>query len=155
MEVQKVIKVYNRGKILGKHREHNNEPKDGETAKLKRHIRHLEKENKKLKSELRSYEKALAKNITFLKEKTNDLTLEELIKGANEELNLKQIKKESFDSFEMMKKKWSCYICDAGIMKFIVIPHGDSQHYFRKCSNPKCVNRTEAKELTEEVDKGL
>lgn len=131
------------------------EEKDGEVARLKRHIRHLEKENKQLKSECRSYEKALSKNITFLKERTNTLTLEDLIKGANEELNLQQIKKESFDSFENMKKKWACYECEAGIMKFIVVPHGEMQHYFRKCSNPKCTNRTEAKELTETVDKGI
>lgn len=129
--------------------------KDGEVGRLKRHIHHLEKENKKLKSELRSYEKALSKNITFLKEKTSDLSLEDLITGANNELNLQQIKKASFDEFSVMKRKWACYKCEIGIMKFIVIPRGDANHYFRKCSNPRCDNRTELKELTDDVDKGI
>ena len=131
------------------------EPKDGEVAKLKKHIRHQDKEIARLKSELRSYEKALSKNIMFLKERTNDLTLEDLVKGANDELNLQQIKKATFDNFDAMKKKWCCYKCELGIMKFITIPRGETIHYLRKCSNPKCDNRTELKELTDDVDKGI
>lgn len=133
----------------------NKEPKDGEITKLKKHIRHLEKENSMLKSQLRTYDKALAKNVTFLKERTNDLTLEDLIKGANAELNLQQIKKTSFDNFDAMKKKWCCHLCSVGIMKFISFPKGETDYYFRKCSNPRCSNRTELKELTEDVDKGV
>jgi len=131
------------------------EEKSGEVGRLKKHIRHLENEITQLKSQLRSYDKALSKNITFLKERTSDLTLEDLIKGANAELNLRQIKKATFDEFDTMKKKWCCYKCEKGIMKFITIPRGETTHYLRKCSNPKCDNRTELKELIDGVDKGI
>lgn len=147
--------IVNKGLTLGKHKEYNREEKDGETGRLKKHIRHLENEITKLKSQLRSYEKALSKNIMFLKERTVDLSLEDLIIGANAELNLQQIKKASFDNFDTMKKKWCCYKCEVGIMKFITIPRGETTHYLRKCSNPKCDNRTELKELVDGVDKGI
>lgn len=138
-----------------KHNDYSHEPKDGEKAKLKRHIHHLEKEIKRLKSELRTYEKALATNVVFLKEKTKNLTLEELIQGAQEELNLQQIKEVKIDKFEEMKQKWACFECNVGIMKFISFPKGPEIYYFRKCSNPRCNHRTEGKLLTEEVDKGV
>jgi hypothetical protein len=129
--------------------------KDGQTAKLKRRIHHLEKENKQLKSELRSYEKALSKNITFIKEKSRGLSLEDLIAGANADLNLQQITDEKIDLFKDLKKKWECNVCNTGIMKFIVIPRGNDNYYFRKCSVPNCKNRTEAKILTDNVDRGV
>lgn len=139
----------------GRNQDFSTDEKSGQVATLKRRVHHLEKENKQLKSELRSYEKALAKNVTFLKEKTTNLSLEDLIAGANDELNLQQIKDKKVDTFDEMKKKWNCYECNIGIMKFIVVPKGEDNHYFRRCSNPKCLHRTELKLLTEEVDKGL
>lgn len=131
------------------------EPKDGEVAKLKKHIRHLEKENSLLKSQLRTYDRVFSKNVTFLKEKTRGLSLEDLIIGANNELNLEAIKSEKVNTYEDLQKKWKCYECEVGLMKLIIIPRADSNAYFRKCSNPKCGHRTEAKEHTEEVDKGV
>lgn len=136
----------------GKHKTYEKEEKDGETARLKRHIRHLEKENARIKSELRTYERVFNKNITFLKERTKGLSLEELIKGAQEELNLQEIKEERSQKFEDMQKKWKCFKCDEGVMKLIIIPHGGGSNYFRLCSNPKCKNRTEVKEYTENVE---
>lgn len=128
------------------------EEKDGEVGKLKRHIHHLEKENKKLKSELRTYERVFSKNITFLKEKTRGLSLEDLIAGANAELNAQQITEEKVQKFEDLQRKWQCYKCSEGVMKLIVIPHGGGSKYFRLCSNPKCKNRTDVKEYTDEVE---
>jgi hypothetical protein len=139
----------------GGNRNYDNEEKDGQTAKLKKRIHHLEKENTKLKSDCRTYEKALSKNIVFLKEKTDSLSLEDLINGVNADLNLQQIKATKVDSFEEMKKKWCCFECNIGIMKFISFPKAGDNYYFRKCSNPRCNHRTEAKILTEEVDKGI
>ena len=112
--------------------------------------------DKKLKSELRTYDKAFNKNIVFLKEKTNDVCLEDLIKGANAELALKDIKANVIHKFEDLKKKWQCHVCTEGLMKLIIIPNGlGGSRYYRNCSNPKCLNRTEVKEYTEEVDKGV
>lgn len=128
--------------------------KDGGVGRLKRHIHHLEKENKKLKSELRTYERVFNKNITFLKERTRGLSLEDLIAGANAELSLQEIKEEKVHKFEDIQKKWECYQCNEGVLKLIIIPRGDGNSYFRQCSNPKCKHRTDLKEYTEDVDKG-
>lgn len=131
------------------------EPKDGEVSKLKKHIRHLEKENSQLKSQLRTYDRVFTKNVTFLKEKTRGLSLEDLIIGANAELNLEQIKEEKVNSFQDLQKKWQCFQCEVGILKMVIIPRGDGNSYFRQCSNPKCRHRTDMKEYTEAVDKGV
>lgn len=140
---------------MGKHRELNSESKDGEVGKLKKHIRHLENEITKLKSELRTYDRVFNRNITFLKEKTRGLSLEDLITGANAELNLQQIKDEKVNNYEDMQRKWKCFSCEVGVMKLVIIPHGEDNAYFRKCSNKTCDHRTEAKIYTEEVDKGI
>lgn len=136
-------------------RDCNKEEKSGEVAKLKKHIRHQDKEIALLKSQLKTYERVFNKNVTFLKEKTRGLSLEDLITGANAELNLEAIKEEKVNSFQDLQKKWQCYQCTVGVLKMIIIPRGNTNAYFRKCSNPKCGYRTEAKEYTEEVDKGV
>lgn len=137
-------------------RNYDTEEKDGRLASLKKRIHHLENENKKLKSELRTYDRVFNKNITFLKEKTRGLSLEDLIQGAQEELNLEQIKSTKVHKYEDMEAKWKCFQCSVGVLKMIIIPRGDNGNsYFRRCSNPKCAHRTELKEYTEEVDKGV
>lgn len=134
-------------------KDYRKEEKSAEIGKLKKHIRHQDKEIARLKSELRTYEKAFNKNITFLKERTRTLSLDDLLKGAQEELNLQQIKEETAHKFEDLQKKWKCFECDGGIMKLIIVPSiGGGSRYFRRCSNPKCKNRTDVKEYTEEVE---
>ncbi len=141
---------------MGKsNRDCNKEEKSGEVGKLKKHIRHLENEITKLKSQLRTYDRVFSKNVTFLKEKTRGLSLEDLIIGANNELNLEAIKEEKVNSFADLQKKWQCFECSVGVMKLIIIPRGDGNTYFRQCSNPKCRHRTSIKEYTEDVDKGV
>ena len=71
------------------------EEKDGQITKLKNRIRNLEKENNKLKSDLKSYDKAFIKTTKFLKDNTKDISLEQLIKGANEDKTLKEVQKEN------------------------------------------------------------
>jgi len=139
----------------GRNQDYSTDEKSGQVKKLKGHIKTLEHEIKRLKSELRTYEKALHKNVTFLKERTQNVSLEELISGANEELNLQQINEKKNDSFEQMRIKWECHVCRVGIMKFISIPKGDDTYYFRKCSLVNCKNRTETKLLEGNVDRGL
>lgn len=131
------------------------EPKDGEVKKLKAHIRHQDKEIARLKSELRSLEAAFSKNITFLKSKTNQLDLHTLIEAANEEINLAQIEDKEENKIDNHRKRWICYSCETNVLKIVIIPKGEDRYYFRKCSNPKCSKRTEAKLLTENVDMGI
>lgn len=134
----------------GKHRIYGSEEKDATTKKYKDHIRKLENEITKLKSQLRTYDRAFTKNVMFLKEKTNDLTVEDLIAGAEKELTLKVIKDEKKDKFAEMERKWKCFQCNEGIMKLIIVPGIETNRYFRKCS--MCVHRTEVKEYTEDVE---
>lgn len=129
---------------------HRKEPKDGEIKKLKAHIRHQDKEIARLKSELKTIERAFSKNIVFLKERSNELSIEDLIRGADEEMSLKEIKDDKKDRFEELKRKWSCRKCDEGILRLIIVPGLEYNRYFRKCSI--CSNRTRVKEHTNEVE---
>jgi predicted nucleic acid-binding Zn-ribbon protein len=126
------------------------EEKSGEVKKLKAHIRKLEHEISRLKSELKTYDRAFQKNLVFLKEKTKELTLEDLLKGAEQELSLKQIKNDKTDRFAELERKWKCFQCQEGILRLIIVPGGETNRYFRKCS--MCEHRTDVKEYTEEVE---
>lgn len=133
-----------------KHKEYNKEDKDGEIGKLKKRVRHLEKENDRLKSELRTYESAFNKSVKFLKEKTENFSLDEMIKGAQQEMTLQEIKRDKAQRFEDFKNKWQCKMCSDGVLHMFIIP---GNRYFRKCN--MCENRTPVKELTEDVDRGI
>lgn len=82
------------------------EAKDSEIAKLKRRIRKLEKEKAILKSELSTYDSAFGQTVDFLKEFTDEFSLEEIIKLAKE-------RKES------SKKKTICDKCGSDEIKLI------------------------------------
>ena len=131
------------------------EEKSGEVGKLKKHIRHLENEITQLKSQLRTYDRVFSRQVTFLKQQTRGLSLEDLIIGANAELNLQEIKDEQINNYAEIQRKWLCFQCNTGILKMVIIPRGDGNSYFRQCSNTKCKHRTPLKEYTEEVDKGV
>lgn len=126
------------------------EPRDGEIKKLKAHIRKLDKEISRLKSELKTYSRAFDKNIMFLKNQTKRFSVEELIEGAEVDLTLEEIGIEKENTFKAMEARWKCWKCDEGVLKMIIVP---SSRYFRKCT--LCENRTETKELTDDVDKGV
>jgi hypothetical protein len=136
----------------GKHRSKFKEEKSGEVQKLKDTIRRLKSDITKLKSELSTYEAAFQKNIVFLKGKTKDLTVEELIAGANKGQSLKQIEDTKQETYQEFKEKWKCHSCGLGIMKITVITRQDGKWYFRKCTDQKCTNRTELKPFTDDVE---
>lgn len=70
------------------------EAKDGTVSKLKAQIRRLEKQKKDLVSQLKSAEKALERNMKFLKGSVEDISVEELIEAAKEDKTLKEVKVE-------------------------------------------------------------
>ncbi len=123
------------------------EPKDGENKRLKGIIKKLEHEISRLKSELRTYDKAFHANVTFLKTKTTQYSVEELIKGAEVSMTLEEIGKNKDQSISTLVNKWKCFKCDEGFLKIIIVP---GNRYFRKCNC--CENRTSVKELTEDVE---
>lgn len=141
---------------MGKHRAKFKEAKDGDTQKLKNTVRRLQSDIRKLKSELATYEAAFQKNITFLKGKTKDLTVEQLIAGAKKEQNLKQIEDTKEETYNEFKQKWKCFHCDdstrAGILKLTVITRHDGKFYYRRCNAEKCGYRTDLKPLTDDVE---
>lgn len=127
--------------------------RDGEVKRLKDANRRLKSENEKLKSQLKTYEAAFQKNIQFLKGKTKDLTVEQLIEGAKKEQNLKEIETEKEMTFKEMESKWKCHSCKKGVMKLIVYTRHDGKWYIRSCTNkPTCTNRTKAQPWNNGVD---
>lgn len=119
------------------------EPKDGEVRKLKNHIHHLENEIKKLKSELKTYDRVFSKQVTFIKEKSRGLSLEDMLEGAQSKQTLDEIVEGKKNTFDNMKKHWGCHDCD-GVFKLIIVPNN---RYFRRCS--LCEKRTEIKSYEE------
>jgi len=128
------------------------EDKSGNEKRLKGQIKRLEHEVKRLKSELRTLEVALGKNVLFLKSKTKQYTVEELIQGAQEEMNLDQIGDAKEHTFNALAERWKCWKCSIGMLKLIIVPNG---RYFRKCTTKDCLQRTEVKQLEEDTDMGV
>lgn len=135
-----------------KHKTFRKEEKDGEVQRLKQALKRKDKEIEKLKSEMRTYEAAFQKNITFLKGKTKDIDLQDLLNGAKKDLNLKQIEDTKEETYQEFKQKWKCFSCNLGIMKITIISRQDGKFYFRRCTEPKCGHRTELKQFTEDVE---
>jgi Sec-independent protein translocase protein TatA len=136
----------------GKHRAKFKEEKDGATQKLKDTIRRLQSDVKKLKSEIATYEAAFQKNIQFLKGKTKDLSVKELIEGAQKNQNLTQIEDTKTVSLADLEKKWKCKSCNEGILRFVKIPRQDGVFYIRKCDHKKCSYATRLKKFDSDVE---
>lgn len=131
----------------GKNQDFSSDEKSGQVKKLKGHIRKLEHEITRLKSELKTYDVAFARNVMFLKTKTTQYSVEELIKGAEAELTLEEIGKDKTNTIKAMTEKWACRDCTEGILKLIIVP---GNKYFRKCS--VCPKRTELKDYHDNVE---
>jgi hypothetical protein len=130
------------------------EEKDGEVKRLKNVIRRLESDKRKLLSEKNSLEEVLKRNFNFLKGMTEDIPLEDLVKAASSNKNLKQMHKEGLDyNGKSPEEKWQCHKCDSGVLHFVPIDRHDGMFYIRVCCNKKCNNRTGLKPLKETTDK--
>jgi ribosomal protein S20 len=136
-----------------KHRTYPEKERDSEVKRLRDALKRKDREIDKLKSELRTLEKAFEQNIKFLKGKTAKLDLKELLDGANNNQSVKEIEDDKVFKFKELEDKWRCHKCQEGIMKLIVFSRPDGKHYIRACSNRgKCQNRTEPKEWKEDVE---
>lgn len=135
---------------MANNKDYPKEDKSANEKRLKGQIKRLEHENKRLKSELRTLEVALGRNVMFLKNKTKQYTVEELIQGAQDEMNLEQIGESKDKTFDANIERWKCRKCSDGLLKLIIVP---SNRYFRKCNS--CTHRTEIQELNDEVDLGF
>lgn len=70
------------------------EPKDGENNKLRKRIARLEKENKRLKSELNTYEQAFKNTRKYIDDETKNVSVDKMIDAAKKGQKLKEVKKE-------------------------------------------------------------
>lgn len=103
-----------------------------------------------------------------------ELTLEQKLKIENKELkaeisklnkiidrinpehpqfnNIKKIKerRKKLQKKKVKRKKWECHECSSGVLQITLFTKADNcKYYFRKCSNPKCGNRTKPKKYIE------
>lgn len=67
--------------------------KSGEVQKLKNRVKNLEKKNRLLINKLNSAEAALKDNMKYLKDHTEDVSLEDLIEAASNKKTLVETKK--------------------------------------------------------------
>lgn len=136
----------------GKSRTYPEKERDSEIEKLRTANRRLKSDNEKLKSELKTYEQAFNENIQFLKGKTKDLSLSELLEGAKKKQKLVDIEKQKEVTYKEFENRWKCKTCLLGTLVLIKIPRQDGLFYIRKCNNPKCKYATRLKKFTEEVE---
>lgn len=106
-------------------------------------LQKLKYENQKLKRQISSLRKQLARIDIDRYENLKDL----LYKHANEDLE-ERIEEEK----KKIKQQWECHICRQGFMKIHTISRRDGLFYYRKCTN--CDNRTKTKPYNEKV-KGI
>lgn len=96
------------------------EEKDGELQKLKTRVKRLEKENDRLKSELRSYEQAFKNTNKFLRDNTKEISLEALIKAAKEGSSLRDVQKQELHRTCKYCLSIDVHVSDTPVGKMVV-----------------------------------
>lgn len=101
-------------------------------------------ENKKLKREISSLRKQLARL---------DLDRHSYVRGIVEEhLAIEEHETSTKDMLTSMKNEWQCRQCGTGFLEINLYTRHDGTFYFRHCNN--CIHRTRAKRYTPDV-KGI
>lgn len=98
-----------------KHRTYPAENNEKERA-LRKKIKDLEKENDRLKSELKTLNKAFSKTAAYLKGNTDHVSVEKIIEGVKAEKTLVEIQTEN-----------KCPSCEQGEIKSSRLPFGRIQ----------------------------
>lgn len=135
-----------------KHRTYPEKERDSEIKRLRDALKRKDRELEKMKSELKTLEKAFEANVKFLRGKTAKLDLQELMNGARKEQSLKEIETEKEVTFKELEEKWKCRTCGKGVMKLIVYTRPDGPWYLRKCNQSQCNNRTDAQRWHDGVE---
>ena len=91
------------------------EAKDGLIQKKNRRIKRLEKELAEAKSKLRAYESAFYDVEKFLRESTDEISVEDLIEAAKQDKSLKEVKNDN---------KKTCKNCLSTNIKTSNLPFG-------------------------------
>lgn len=102
----------------------------------------LSNENKKLKRELATLRKQIARL---------DLDRYSTIKDMVEEHHMEDKAEHTESLLESLKQQWKCRECTIGFLGIIMYTKMGNPWYFRKCSNLSCNNRTKSQKYTSEV----
>jgi len=89
------------------------EEKSGEVQRLKNRVRNLEKQNKMLVQKLNTAEAVINSNTAYLKNHTEDISVEELINAAKGKKTLKEI-----------EEGRACPVCGSKAYKTMKTPFG-------------------------------
>lgn len=111
---------------MGKSRHPRTDKEHSENQKLRR-------ENDRLKKNLASLRRQLQRI---------DLDRYQNIKDIIEKHDREEAEKEHQESFEALKKKWTCKECSAGHLEIIIFNKLNEVCYYRQCSH--CPHRTRA-----------
>lgn len=93
------------------------ETKDGQHQRLRNRIRKLEKENRKLKSEINSLEQAFKNTTKFLRDHTEHISIHDLIEAAKNGGSLKDVQQEQ-------EVKEVCPKCFSDKLVVVLAPFG-------------------------------
>lgn len=102
------------------------EAKSGNEQKLRNRIRYLERKVKRLEAEKRAYESAFKTTTSFLKDHTEEISLEKLIEGAKKGNSLKEVQEENqikecehcgADDLRRIGKLVLCMVCKTNAKK--------------------------------------
>jgi hypothetical protein len=104
-------------------------------------LQKLKYENRKLKRQVSSLRKQIARINIYEYENLKDL----LDKHDQEDRHQTLIEQKEKD-----KKRWECFKCKVGYLKLKIFERRDGIFYFRKCNN--CENRTKTQKWSEDVE---
>lgn len=112
----------------------------GKTKRIKEFddIQKLKNDNKKLRIQVSKLRKVI-KNI--------DLDHYNFVKDLLESDNFNETPIKVTN--KKLEEKWSCYKCDSGILRLIIVNKCGEPYYFRKCDY--CENKTKTKKYNEDI----
>lgn len=103
----------------------------------------LVNENKRLKREIQTFRKQLARL---------DLDRHETVREMIEENAIQNPEQSGQEWLDSLKKTWSCRECEDGYLQIFLFSKVGTMHYYRVCSNaPSCKNRTKSQKYDPSV----
>jgi len=100
----------------------------------------LQAENKKLKGQISSLRKQLARI---------DLDRYSHVRDMLDEYEEQDKREDAVEILERMKKDWKCRECNVGYLEVFLYNKIDKTFYYRKCTN--CIHRTPSQQYTPDV----
>lgn len=116
---------------------------------MKNHIRKIERENNRLKSEIKTLEAGFKSSLTYIDQELKSFDVLDIVEYFAKKTKTKKSERTD-NTLTELKDKWVCHQCSKGIIKLIKVPRPDGVWYFRKCN--ECTNRTEMKPYNDAIE---